>query len=54
MPVKREKSIEMRPLAVVTKLYPGRDNKSRSVQIKMKNKFYDRPIQNLHQLELSD
>ena len=40
------------PLAIVTKLYPGPDDRTRAVQLKTKNGVLERPVQHLYPLEL--
>ena len=41
------------PLGLVTQVYPGRDNRLRSVQVKFNGALYDRPITKLCLLESS-
>ena len=41
------------PLARVVKLYPGRDGRVRSVDVKTTKSIVCRPIQKLHKLEVS-
>ena len=40
------------PLAIVTKLHPGRDGKVRAVDIRTSKGRYTRPVQKLHRMEL--
>ena len=40
------------PLAVVTKLYPGRDGLIRAVELRTGKGKISRPIQKLHKLEM--
>ncbi|XP_028414391.1 uncharacterized protein LOC114537541 [Dendronephthya gigantea] len=40
------------PLAIVVKLFPGSDGRTRAVQLKTKNGVIERPVQHLYPLEL--
>lgn len=40
------------PLAIVEKLFPGPDGRTRAVQLKTKNGVLERPVQHLYPLEL--
>ena len=41
------------PLALVTKLFPGKDGKVRAVEIRTAKGTYTRPVQRLHKLEMT-
>ena len=41
------------PLAIVTKLFPGKDGKVRVVKIRTTKGTYTRPVQRLHKLEMT-
>ena len=40
-------------LAIVTKLFPGKDGKVRAVEIRTTKGTYTRPVQRLHKLEMT-
>ena len=42
------------PMGVVTEVYPGKDGSIRSVQLKTKGGIFTRPIQRLHNLEVTE
>ena len=41
-------------MGVVTEVYPGKDGSIRSVQLKTKGGLFTRPIQRLHNLEVTE
>ena len=42
------------PLGIIQQVYPGRDGRIRSAQVKTANGVLVRPIQRIHQLEICD